>query len=128
MPSSAMEVWRSRTSVVWFGFALGELLADADDGDEAVGERGLELEVDALVGLVEVLAAFAVADEDVGDAEGLEHERRGLAGVGALVEPVHVLRADVDGVVACARRRRWAAAWARRRGRSRHACGERRAG
>ncbi len=41
------------------GLALGELLADADDGDEAMRERGLELEVDALVGLVEVLAALA---------------------------------------------------------------------
>src|ERR1035441_8898243 len=125
MPLSAMEVWRSRTSVVWLasrsasssptqaidrksrrvlfrsvgddqrmrgggvdaaerdgslaledlgglvGFALGEQLADADDGNQAMREGGLELEVDALVGLVEVLAAFAVADQDVGDAEGV---------------------------------------------------------
>ena len=57
------------------GFTLGELLADANDGDEAVSERGLELEVDALVGLVEVLAALTVADQDVGDADRLEHQR-----------------------------------------------------
>ena len=30
------------------GLALGEVLADADDGDEAVGEGGLELEVDGV--------------------------------------------------------------------------------
>ena len=30
------------------GFALVEVLADADDGDEAVREGGLQLEVDAL--------------------------------------------------------------------------------
>ena len=80
------------------GLALFEVLADADDGDEAMGERGLELEVDGGVGLVEVLAALGVADEDVGGADGGEHEGRGLAGVGAVVEPVHGLGADVDGL------------------------------
>ena len=81
------------------GFALFEVLADADDGREAVGEGGLELEVDGGVGLVEVLAALGVADEDVGGADGGEHGGRGLAGVGAFVEPVHGLRADEDGLV-----------------------------
>ena len=61
-----------------------------------MGEGGLELEVDGGVGLVEVLAALAVADKDVGDADSLEHEGRGFAGVGALVEPVHVLRGDME--------------------------------
>ena len=83
------------------GFALDELLADADDGGEAVGEGGLELEVDGGVGLVEVLAAFAVADQDVGDADGTEHEGRRLTGVGTFFVPVHVLRADVNGCAAC---------------------------
>ncbi len=67
------------------GLALFEFFADADDGDERVGEGGLELEVDGGVGLVEVLAALGVADEDVGGADGGEHDGRGLAGVGALV-------------------------------------------
>ena len=40
------------------GLALFQMLADADDGDEAVGEGGLELEVDGGVGLGEVLAAL----------------------------------------------------------------------
>jgi hypothetical protein len=48
------------------GFALGEDFADADDGDDAVLERGVELLVDDFVGLVEVLAALGVADEGVG--------------------------------------------------------------
>ena len=72
------------------------MLADADDGDELVGEGGLELEVDGLVGLVEVLAALAVADEDVRGSDGGEHDGRGLAGVGAVVVPVHGLGSDVD--------------------------------
>ena len=53
---------------------LGEVLADADDGNEMVGEGRLELEVDGLVGLVEVLAAFAMTDQDVGGSDGLEHD------------------------------------------------------
>ena len=82
------------------GFALFEFFADADDGDERVGEGGFELEVDGVVGLVEVLAALGVADEDVGGADGGEHDGRGFAGVGAFVQPVHVLCADEDGFVA----------------------------
>ena len=61
--------------------ALGEVLADTDDGDELVGEGGLELEVDGGVGLVKVLAAIAVADEDVGAAEGEQSGGRGFAEV-----------------------------------------------
>ena len=56
------------------GFALFEFFADADDGDERVGEGGFELEVDGGVGLVEVLAALGVADEDVGGSDGGEHD------------------------------------------------------
>ena len=51
------------------GFALVEVLADADDGDDAVGEGRLQLEVDGGVGLVEVLAALGVSDENVSDSE-----------------------------------------------------------
>jgi hypothetical protein len=61
-----------------------------------VGKGGFQLEVDGLVGLVEVLAALTVADEDVGAADGGEHGGRCLAGVGTLIEPVHGLGADVD--------------------------------
>ena len=82
------------------GLALVEVLADADDGDEFVGECGLELEVDGGVGLVEVLAALGVADENVRGADGGELRGRGLAGVGAGFEPVHGLGSDVDGGVA----------------------------
>src|SRR5258705_6900615 len=62
-----------------------------------MGEGGFELEVDGGVCLVEVLAALGVADEDVGGAEGGEHDGRGFAGEGAFVFPVHVLGADEDG-------------------------------
>ena len=41
-----------------------------------------------------------MSDEHVRDADGGEHGGRGLAGVGAFVEPVHVLCADEDGLVA----------------------------
>ena len=104
------------------GFALFEFFADADDGGEGVGEGGLELEVDGGVGLGEVLAALGVADEDVGGSDGGEHDGRGLAGEGAFVLPVHVLRADEDGFGAGRRRRaRGARSW-RGRGRSRRRC------
>ena len=77
-------------------FTLLAVLADADDGDDSVGERGLELEVDGGIGLVEVLAALGVADEYVGGSDGVEHQGRGLSGVGTVVVPVHGLGADVD--------------------------------
>src|SRR5260370_31701095 len=67
------------------GFALFEFFADADDGDERVGESGFELEVDGGVGLVEVLAALGGAEGDVGGAEGGEHDGGGFAGEGSFV-------------------------------------------
>jgi len=78
------------------GFSLGENFADADDGDEAVLEGGFEFLVDELVGFAEVLAALGVAEDDMRGADGFEHQRRGFAGVGALVGEVHVLRTDGD--------------------------------
>ncbi len=77
-------------------FALGEDFADADDGRELVLERGGQLFVHQLIGLVEVLAALGVADDDVRRANGREHENGGFAGVGAFFGPVHVLSADGD--------------------------------
>ena len=79
------------------GLALFELLADADDGDEGVFECGFELEIDGGVGFVEVLAALGVADNNVGGADGGDHDGRGLAGEGSFVLPAHVLGADEDG-------------------------------
>ncbi len=77
-------------------FALGKHFADADDGDDAVLERGVELLVDDLVGLGEILAALGVADEGVRAADGHQLADGGLAGVGALFGEVDVLRADGD--------------------------------
>ncbi len=74
-------------------------LSDADDRDEVVVERGLELEIDHVVGLVSVDAAFGVAEQDAGAADAFEHGGRGLAGVGAFVEPVHGLSAGCDAGV-----------------------------
>ncbi len=78
------------------GFALGEDFADADDGNQAVLERGVELLVDDFVGLGEVLAALGVADERMRAADGLELADGGFAGVGAFFGKVDVLRADGD--------------------------------
>ena len=54
------------------GFALGEDFANADDRNNVVLERGVELLVDDFVGLGKVLAALGVADEGVGCADGEE--------------------------------------------------------
>ena len=59
-----------------FGFAFFEDFSHADDGDESGFEGGLELEVDGVIGLAEVLAAFGVSDDDVGDADGEQAWRR----------------------------------------------------
>ena len=76
--------------------AFGVGLADADNRLEARRERGLDAGVHGLVGLAEILAAFAVADDDVFDAGLLEHGRGDLAGERAGFGPVDVLRADLD--------------------------------
>ena len=59
-------------------------------------ERGVQLLVDDFVGLGEVLAALGVADEGVRSAHGDELADGGLAGVGAFLGKVDVLRADGD--------------------------------
>jgi hypothetical protein len=78
------------------GLALVLGFADADHGDQVVGERGFELPVDHVVGLVGVDAAFGVAQQDVGAADAGEHGGGGLSGVGTLVEPMHGLGAGGD--------------------------------
>ena len=72
------------------GFALGEHFAHADDGNDAVLERGVQLLVDDLVGLGEVLAALGVADQGMRSADGNELAR-GFASVGAFFGEVDVL-------------------------------------
>ena len=78
------------------GFALGQRLADADDGAQLGGERGLGLAVDRGVVLVEILAALGMADDDVADVKFAEHAGGNFAGVGAGGGLVQVLRAEPD--------------------------------
>src|SRR5208282_3123467 len=78
------------------GFAFFEDFSHADNGDESSFDGGLELEVDGVIGLAEVLAAFGVSDDDVGDADGEQHGGVDLAGEGAFLLPVKILRADRD--------------------------------
>ncbi len=75
------------------GFALCQRFADADDGRDAVRQRGGGLGGHQLVGLAVVLAALRMADDGVAHAEVLQHGRRLLAGEGALrAAPTHPAR------------------------------------
>ena len=76
--------------------ALVEALADADDGLQAAGQSSLGALVDGLVGLGKVLAALAVADNDVLNAEVGQHVSADLAGEGTGLLKVDILGADVD--------------------------------
>ena len=78
---------------------LLQALAHADDGIEPGLQGGVDLLVDRDVGLVVVLAALGVADDDVLHAGLLEHLCGDLAGVGAVGLVVAVLRADGDAAV-----------------------------
>src|SRR5205085_11438615 len=71
-------------------------LADAGDHEQAGLERGQRPPRHRLVALAEVLAALGVADDRAVDAELEQHSGGDLAGVGALVRPVDVLRGDRD--------------------------------
>ena len=53
--------------------ALLQRFADADDGHEVVIERGVDLAVDGDVRLVIILAALAVAHDDVAHAGVRQH-------------------------------------------------------
>ena len=66
------------------GFALGQLLADAQDRDQPLGERGGELARDQLVALAVQQPPLGVADDHVLAADVLQHGRGHLAGEGAL--------------------------------------------
>ncbi len=78
---------------------LLQALAHADDGVQAGLQGGVDLLVDGEVGLVVVLTALRVADDDVLHAQLLEHLGGNLAGVGAVGLIVAVLSADGDAAV-----------------------------
>ena len=76
--------------------ALLLLLADADDRGQARLDGRQHALVHRRIRLAEVLAALAVAENDVFHAGFLEHCGAQLAGVRAGFLPVHVLRAELD--------------------------------
>src|ERR1035441_1378745 len=76
------------------GFAFFEDFSYADNGDESGFDGGLELEVDGVVGLAEVLASFRVSDDDVGYTDREQNAGADLAGEGAFLFPMEILRAD----------------------------------
>jgi len=76
--------------------ALFQEFADAEHGEEARREAGLDLLVDHFVGFAHDVAPLAVAQENGDDADLLEHGRGDFAREGALGLPVDVLGADLD--------------------------------
>ena len=71
-------------------------LTHAEDDGQAGIQSGAHTLLHGDVGLSEVLAALAVADDDDVHAHGAEHLSADFAGVGAALFPVAVLRADLD--------------------------------
>src|SRR3954447_8154183 len=63
-------------------------------------ERLRHLQLQRAIGLAEVLPALGVAEDDAGDVDLGQHQRRDLAGERARVLLVHVLRVDLDGAPA----------------------------
>src|SRR5205807_1406172 len=80
--------------------ALVERLADADDRNELGAERGGDLAVHELVGLVEISAPLGMADDHVFGPRLLEHRRADFAGERALALPMQILRGNRDVRVA----------------------------
>ncbi len=78
------------------GFAFGQHFSYAYDRHQLVSQRGLQFLVDQLIGLGEILPALGVAEDDMRGTDGLQHHGRDLAGIGALIGKMHVLRADGD--------------------------------
>ena len=79
-------------------FVLG--LTDAEDGSEAIGDGLLDLGVDDGIGFTVVLATFAVAENDVGNAKFLEHRGGDFTGECAVVLIGNVLGGDSDDRIA----------------------------
>src|ERR1700722_6408392 len=78
------------------GFPFRQAFANADDGDQAGGEGGLQAVIDRGVRFAKVLAAFGVTDND-GAAAGIgDHGHGNFAGIGAFGLPVGVLSGDGD--------------------------------
>jgi len=61
-----------------------------------LNQRQLELAVHLIAGFAHLPAALRVAQDDVMAAKIAQHERRDLAGKGALVLEIHVLGAQAD--------------------------------
>src|ERR1019366_5903186 len=76
--------------------AVGQQFADAHDGREAEFERRQGALEDRLIGLVEILAAFAVANNRVAGAHRFDHGAGDFAREGAFLGPPDILRADTN--------------------------------
>src|SRR3546814_21117042 len=81
------------------GVAFRFRLADADDGCQAVADRGFGLGAHLFAGFMLVGAALAVADDDEPRARFLQPRRGDAAGMRALVRRVAILCADRKSVV-----------------------------
>ena len=75
---------------------LLQALAHADNGVQPGLQSGQNLLVDGEIRFAEILAALGMADDDVLDAQVLQHVGGDLAGVGALLLKIHVLGAHGD--------------------------------
>src|SRR5678810_1100629 len=69
-------------------------LAHTADGSEPIFQSGFQSQVDGIVGLAEILAAFRVSNDHVPYAQGQQLWRRSLPGKRAFLLPVNILRAD----------------------------------
>ncbi len=83
------------------GLVLCQVLADAQDRDQPVGEGGLDLEVKGGVGLVRSTAGspLGVADDHEGAQPG-QHRGRHVAGERSLQLAVDILRAQAEASAA----------------------------
>ena len=76
--------------------ALRQHFPDAQDRKDAGGKGRVQFLIHSLVGLVEILAPFRVADDAVVGADFLQHGGGYLSGIGAILREVHVLRPHFD--------------------------------
>jgi hypothetical protein len=76
--------------------ALFQGLADAEDRRDAMLQGSEHALVDHCIAFLEYLPPFGMADNGHGGADILQHGRRNLAGIGALLLPVHILGRQQD--------------------------------